>query len=170
MNSSQTVEERVGRSVGDWGEMQNGGRVRHRRTRRKLKGPVDNSVRGKETEGGRRERGISERFRGKMDSIKPPISPLHIRGRGPHTTLFQFLEFFEFLRAHAIDHDILRFGHQDLPPPEGHHGEEEQNDPGEADEDNHDDMPDVEGRKVEDVSEDPNGCDESDIRERQGPT
>ena len=115
-------------------------------------------------------RGTSERFRGKTGSIEPLISPLLIRSRSPHTALLKLLKFFEFLRTHAIDHDIFRFGHQNLPPPEGHQGEEEQDEPCDADEDNHDDMPDVEGLKVEDVGEDSNGCDESDIGERQSPT
>jgi hypothetical protein len=108
----------------------------------------------------------SERSRGKGDPVESTAPPLLIRSLGPHTLLLQLLE---LLQTHAIDYDVLRFGHQNLSPPKGHQGEEEQDEPCNADEDDHDDMPDVEHLKVEDVSENSDSRNESDVGERQSP-
>ena len=93
---------------------------------------------------------------------------LLIRSHGPHALLPR-LELLQVLHAHAVYHDILRFGHQNLPPPKGHQGKEKQDEPGDADEDDHDDMPSVERRKVKDVSKSSDSRNESDVGECQGP-
>jgi len=79
-----------------------------------------------------------------MDLIEPLVSLFLIWSLGSHTPLLHLLELLQLFRTHAVQHDVLRLGHQDLSPPKGHQCEEEEDEPGGTDEYNHDGVPDVE--------------------------
>ena len=67
------------------------------------------------------------------------------------------------LGSRGILQDVFGIGKEDLSPPEGHEGEEEEDGPGDADEDDHDGVPDDEPRQIEDIRQDPDDGDETHI-------
>ena len=67
------------------------------------------------------------------------------------------------LRRRGIHQHVFGIGEEDFPPPEGHEGEEEEDSPGDADEDDHDAVPHDEPGKIENVRQDSDDGDETHI-------
>lgn len=65
--------------------------------------------------------------------------------------------------SRSVLQHIFGIRKEDLPSPESHKGEEEEDGPGDADEDDHDGVPDDEPRQIEDIRQDPDDGDETHI-------
>ena len=68
------------------------------------------------------------------------------------------------LRSRSILQHVFGLGKEYLAPPERHEGEEEEDGPGDADEDDHDAVPHDEPGQIKDIRQDPNDGDETNIR------
>jgi hypothetical protein len=68
------------------------------------------------------------------------------------------------LRSWNILQHVFRFRKEDLSPPESQKGEEEEDGPGDADEDDHGGVPHDEPRQIENIRQDPDDGDETHIR------
>ena len=67
------------------------------------------------------------------------------------------------LGSRSVLQHIFGIRKEDLPPPESHEGEEEEDGPGDADEDDHHGVPDDKPRQIKDIRQDPDDGDETHI-------